>query len=53
MVGAYGFKHAENTSGVYVGSEFGRVERYLYMALCCKIVYFRWLYFAYNLYERH
>ena len=36
---ANGVKYAKNTGSVNVGGELRRIETYLDMALCCKIVY--------------
>ena len=43
----------ENARGVDIGSEFGRVERYLYVALGGKIIEFVRAHFGDDLKDRH
>lgn len=49
----HGFQNTQHAGCVHVGRELGRVERYLYMALCGEIIYFRGLYFLHYLQEAH
>ena len=50
---ANSLQDTENTSSINISSKLRRVETYLHMALCCKIVYFSWAHLTNDLNERH
>ena len=56
-VGEAGHAHcledAEHAGGVDIGGVFGRVERDLYVALCCEVVDFVGAHFRHDLHDRH
>lgn len=49
----HGFQNTQHAGRIDIRGELGRVERYLYMALCGEIIYFRGLYFLHYLQEAH
>ena len=51
--GTHGLQHTQHARSVHVCRELGRVKAYLYMTLCCQIVYFVRAHQAHHLYQRH
>ena len=53
MVGAHSLKDTEHAHCIYIGRELRRIEAYLHMRLCGKVIDLGGLHFAYEFDERH